>query len=697
MKKLYLNLMVVVALCCASFGAKATGWPANYQGVMLQGFYWDSYKDGYKWTNITSMSDELSQYFKLIWIPNAAKSTGGMGYMPIYWFSNFSSDFGNETQLRTLISTYKAKGVGIIEDVVVNHRAGVSNWYDFPKETWNGRTYYMSTGSICSTDEVWRDGGHGCPASYKGAADTGEDFDGARDLDHTNTTVQDHVKNYCKFLIDEMGFVGFRLDMVKGYGGQYTKIYNQYSKPQFCVGEYWDGQYDGVAAWIDATGKESAAFDFPFKYAVNEAFASGDLQKLCWTNPSGAWQPAGMIHHGYTQYAVTFVENHDTYRDGSKFNGNVVAANAFMLCSPGTPCVFLRHYLDNKAAIQALINARNSVGLHNLSQVNVLKLTQDCYMAEVTGAKGKLVVRIGSTSDTPTGYTSSDIKAQGNGYCVWTTAKGGVTPPDTPKGPYNVYFKNDKNWQNPYIHYWGGSESTWPGVKMTKHKDDVWKYTVPEGTTGCLFNAGDGDASKTEDFVAQPDHLYTTSGDQGVYSGAGGDTPVTPGNYPAKLYILGNVNGSSWSTSASFPATGSNGVYEWKEVTVDDAGGGAGYFAFVTVIGSSWDTVNTGDRYGAPSTDTPINNGESGPITLYVANVNASGSQSWMIAPGVYSITVDLSKMLLTIGKSDGIEAIEGDKMPVQYFNLQGQPVTNPSSGIYIRVSGLKAEKVIIR
>ena len=699
MNRLYIKLIAAIAVICTSFGARAAGWPANYEGVMLQGFYWDSYSDT-KWTNLTSQADELSKYFTLIWVPNSAQSSGSptMGYMPIYWFSHHNSSFGTEAELRAMIKAYKDKGVGIIEDVVVNHRVGTSNWYNFPTETWNGKTYTMNSGCITSTDEVWADGGHGCPASYKGNPDTGDDFNGARDLDHTNATVQDHIKDYCKFLLEDLGYVGFRLDMVKGYGGQYTKIYNQYSKPQFCVGEYWDSSYDKVAAWIDATGKESAAFDFPFKYAVNEAFSANDMTKLCWTNPSGAYQPAGMVHYGYTQYAVTFIDNHDTYRDGSKFTGNVMAANAYMLCSPGTPCVFLRHYLENKTAMQTLINVRNAVGVHNLSAVKVLKLQKDCYMAEVTGSKGKLVVKIGSASVTPDGYTNDDIKASGTNYCVWTKMGGIDTPDPTPNEPFTVYFKNTKNWTTPHIHYWGNTESTWPGVAMSKHKDNIWEYTVPAGTTGILFNAGDGDASKTADMSAYKDHLYTPDGDQGVYSEGGNNDDPTPGTYPATLYLLGHVGGTSWSTTANFPAKGSNGVYKWEEVSVDDAGEGVGYFSFVTALGNSWDIVNGSDRYGAATHDEPISAGGTATVTLFPANVSASGANSWAIAPGLYDLTVDLAAMRLSVSKSAGLFDIEMDSnAPVEYYNLQGVRVANPVSGIYIRVQAGNSEKVIVK
>lgn len=705
MKNFYLKSLAVAAMLCIAFGAKATGWPANYQGVMLQGFYWDSYSDT-KWTNLESKADEYSKYFTLIWVPNSAKaaSNPGMGYDPVYWFTNHTSSFGNEAQLRSMIKAYKEKGVGIIEDVVVNHRSGVSNWYNFPSESWNGQTWQLSTGSICSTDEVWNDGGHGCPASYKGAPDTGEDFGSSRDLDHTNANVQNNVKNYCKFLIDDLGYVGFRLDMVKGYGGQYTKIYNQYSKPQFCVGECFDGSYDVCAAWIEATGKESAAFDFPCKFQLNKAFPSANsynLTELCWTNPSGAKQPAGLIHYGYPQYAVTFVDNHDTYRDHNKFNGNVLAANAFILCSPGTPCVFLKHYLDNKTAIQQLINVRNEVGVHNLSQVNVLKCESNCYMAEVTGTKGKLIVRIGTTSDSPSD-SSYKLKCSGTGYSVWATTNGGVTPDIPSTEAFNVYFKNTVNWTTPYIHYWGGAESTWPGVAMKKVSgtSDIWSYTVPAGTTGCLFNAGDGDPTKTADFVALKNHLYTTSGDQGVYSGAGNDDPVTPGTYPASLYLLGHTKGYEWATDKGIEAKGNNGVYTWNNLTIDDAGEGYGYVAFATVLGSDWDAVNSGDRYGAATADEPLAAGKTATITLYAANVNASGSQSWKIAKGTYNLKADLSKMQVSLENPGeaGISDFEIDAdAPVYYFNLQGVRVENPTEGIYIMVQGNKAMKVYVK
>ena len=438
-----MNLLskATLALCAASLGAGTSyarnyAWPENYEGVMLQGFFWDSYDDT-KWTNLESQADEIGEYFRLIWIPNSAwcGSTRNMGYMPQYWFTNHKSAFGSEEELRSMIATYKEKGTGIIADVVVNHRNGVTGWYDFPEEEWNGRKWSMGLSDICSNDEMANQPGQPKPT---GAADTGDNFDGCRDLDHTNANVQDNVKNYCKFLLEDLGYAGFRYDMVKGYGGEYTKIYNEYSKPTYSVGEYWDGSITAVTNWINKTGKQSAAFDFPIKYRINDAFSKNNMVYLV---QSG--QPAGLLSKPeYRRYSVTFVDNHDTYRDGSKFNGNVIAANAYILCSPGTPCVFLPHWKQYTLQIKRLIRVRNAVGVNNMSAVEVLETNKDVYMARVTGSKGELVVAIGTPSSTPAGYTESDIVTRGNGYTVWTKTAVDLSGLEAPKEAFTVYFDN---------------------------------------------------------------------------------------------------------------------------------------------------------------------------------------------------------------------------------------------------------------
>ena len=515
--KFFKSILLALGLpILSTFSANAIGWPAAHEGVMLQGFYWDSFNET-GWAKLEAQSDELSKYFNLIWVPNSARpaSNPGMGYDPVYWFTNHNSSFGTEAELRSMIKTFKEKGTGIIEDVVINHRSGATNWTDFPAEVWNGTTWKIGLDGICRTDEVNQQSGQ---AHGTGAPDTGEDFNGSRDLDHTNANVQNTCKNYCKFLLEDLGYAGFRYDMVKGYSGQYTKIYNQYSRPKYSVGEYWDGSYDAVKAWIDATGKESAAFDFPFKYAVNEAFSSGDMTKLVWKANGTTPQPAGMIHFGYAQLAVTFIDNHDTYRDGSKFTGNVLAANAFMICSPGTPCVFWPHWKAHKAAIKAMIDVRNACGVSNTSSVKVLQSSSNCYMAEVKGSKGTLVVKVGSAMVSPAGYSNSDIKASGSDYCIWSKTGGGDDP--QPSAPEHLYMLGNLS---------GSSWNPSKGVELAKDGNTfTGEVTLKSvGTDGMAYFS----------FVTKLGRSasdWTTVNSSDRYGAASHDAPITAGT-PATL------------------------------------------------------------------------------------------------------------------------------------------------------------------
>ena len=694
MKQFFKSMLAIMAAFLCGYQANATGWPANYQGVMLQGFYWDSYDDT-AWANLESQADELSQYFTLIWVPNSAKAATnpGMGYDPVYWFTNHNTKFGTEAQLRSMIKAYKAKGVGIIADVVINHRSGVSNWTNFPTEQWNGQTWKIGLDGICRDDEVNQQSGQ---AHGTGAADTGEGYGSSRDLDHTNANVQANCKAYVNFLLNDLGYAGVRYDYCKGYDPKYTKMYNQANNVRFSVGEYWDGSYDALADWINGTGKESAAFDFAFKYAVNKAFSSGNMSELVWKANGTTDQPAGLIHFGYPQYAVTFIDNHDTYRDGNKFTGNVPAANAFMICSPGTPCVFLPHYKGYKKEIQAMIAVRNACGITNTSSVRVLKAASNCYMAEVTGAKGKLVVKIGSAMESPSGYTNSDIKASGKDYCIWS--KVGVNPnpnpdpdPDpTPGDGVTVYWDNTaKGWATPHVHYWGNTESDWPGVAMTKYKGNIWKYTCPEGTTGCIFNAGDGDASKTDDFTAVNNHVYTAAGDQGEYS----DNP-NPNPNPTTVTIKGDYNlaysgtkekvyfwpveSPAWPGAKMSEAKGSDGK-TYKVYKVPEGTTGV-IFATTGDSDKTGDLTYTGEYVmndgGATATKVVFENGDNpGPDPQPGKNLYLVGKfNDWAEADANYKFTYANGVYTLAMTALDGEFKIMGDTWKTANFGGQGDP-----------------------
>ena len=77
-----------------------------------------------------------------------------------------------------------------------------------------------------------------------------------------------------------------------------------------------------------------------------------------------------------------------------------------------------------------------------------------------------------------------------------------------------VYFENSSNWSTVYCYMWNGSGETknaeWPGVAMTLHKDNVWKYTTSTDYANVIFNNG-GNGQQTSDLQFP--------GDGQIYSG----------------------------------------------------------------------------------------------------------------------------------------------------------------------------------
>ena len=401
MKKIFTTITVVMLPLLML----AQGWPNKYDGVMLQGFYWDSFSDS-RWTRLEAQADELAEFFKLVWVPQSANCGGtSMGYDDLYWFTNYNSSFGTEAQLRSMINTFKSKGIGTIADVVVNHRKNVSNWVDFPAETYKGVTYQLKSTDICRNDDGGATLNWATQNGYSlsSSNDTGEDWGGMRDLDHKSTNVQNNVKAYVKMLLDDLGYIGFRYDMVKGYSASYTGMYNAYSGTQFSVGEYWDGNETAVKNWVDGTKVDgvvqSAAFDFPFRYVIRDA-----VNNNRWTSLASSTKGLNM-NSNYKRYSVTFVENHDTqYRDANNQNdpirSNIEAANAYLLAMPGTPCIFLKHWMDYKESIKQMIYARQLAGITNTSaSYNMANSpTQNYYIQRTVGDRGSLLIAMGNTS-----------------------------------------------------------------------------------------------------------------------------------------------------------------------------------------------------------------------------------------------------------------------------------------------------------
>ena len=433
--------------------------------IMFQSFGWDEYSqsrhtsEGGFYEYYNSRAGNLKAMgFDMIWLPPPSASTGGVGYFPTEWFNFSQTSWGSEAQLKKMLANMNARGLYPIADVVVNHRSGTKNWTDFTNPTWGCET-------ICSNDDAANPANvyTGCRPS--GAADTGEEFPGSRDLDHTNLTVQNGVKDFLSRL-KALGFKGWRWDVAKGFSASYFGNYINDSKPYYSVGEFWDGNVNALKNWINGTysggATISGAFDFSLYYTLSKIIQENPTNQYSTLNSSGRMAGlAGQI--GFSEKAVTFVDNHDTFVKGSAFLGsNIPKAYAYILTHPGIPCVFAPHYYggtytkDNvtrtyssyATAINTLMAIRKTTGINAYSHITIDKAESGLYAAYIkknaSDTEPVVAVKIGPYSWTPSLGTGWILSDSGTDYAVWTKTAINVAPiiTITPSSSKNVSGTN---------------------------------------------------------------------------------------------------------------------------------------------------------------------------------------------------------------------------------------------------------------
>lgn len=441
----------------------------NDDRVMLQGFYWESYRFGHveqfpnfgtqHWYEVVrSRTLAIKDAgFDLIWLPSPAYAGElSAGYNPKQYF-RVDNSYGTLAEHRAMLVALLQNGIAPVADIVINHRDGNTGWTDFLNPSWG-------TWAICRTDEAFSNPSSGLtntPLDQRGDCEEQADYrpggtynyDSFRDIAHADVRVRRDIVRYL-LQLRSLGYRGWRFDMVHGYHAKWISLYNQLTQPTFSVGEYdWDKQSEqrgwvwetatqALVSGVDHLKTSSSVFDFSTQFSLKN-INNGQYSLL-----NGFGNGIGLVGDNtdgmpWKERAVTFVENHDTgYRtnengtpqsdhqfDSFANNWQVEQAYAQILTHPGVPCVYWKHYFDwgsdlqNK--IKALIVARKAAGVNAGSTVDLQNNARQAgvYAARISGSRGELYVRIGGSDEqwqpSLSGYSGYREYAQGAGWKVW--------------------------------------------------------------------------------------------------------------------------------------------------------------------------------------------------------------------------------------------------------------------------------------
>ncbi|MGE5644126.1 MAG: alpha-amylase family glycosyl hydrolase, partial [Byssovorax cruenta] len=338
-------------------------------GVMMQAFFWDcprvDHREFQWWDYVCGQLPALAKVgFTSLWLPpihKAANLNGpSMGYDPYDYYDLGEFDqkgsiptwFGTKSELMALVQTAHGNGLSLIADIVMNHNSGADAQEINPI---NGQARWTlftpKSGLFPRNWECFH------PCMYESWDEM--TFGDMPDLSHRNPYVYSELLKLARWLIEEVGFDGFRYDFVKGYGANTITAIQEYrymrsGKPfvPYGVAEYWDSASNALH-WVEEANFSNSnpvdAFDFPLREmlkALCDQYGFSLRNLLSWDT----------ILKQQPQTTVTFVENHDLRDEGRPIVNDKLLAYSYILTHEGFPCVFWHDYFNYNLGLEGTPN-----------------------------------------------------------------------------------------------------------------------------------------------------------------------------------------------------------------------------------------------------------------------------------------------------------------------------------------------------
>lgn len=355
--------------------------------VILQGFYWDCMKNW--WKKLIPLADKLSNKgFDSIWLPPMTRGMNGehsMGY-DIKSHYNFNTKFGNKNDLINLINNLHENNINIIADVVMGHMMGGELEYN---PILSNENEVIKTWTKFTEDEF--------PKNYKHFhynEDDINEFGKTINYYNDNEYMKKGLIKWSNYLLD-IGFDGFRVDNCKDINWDFLKKWKEKFKPQFTMGELWDGDNKYLDSFYNKTNIQP--LNFPLFYSLKE---------MC-MNTKYDIRILEEIINKYPN-RINFVSNHDIARSRNGTTEDIVdnkeLAYAYIMFQELPVIIFWKDYFDYnlKEKIDKLIKIYK-----NFKSSELLYISRDLYVKE----KGNYILLL-NTGDVKRKWNNNIINSQ---------------------------------------------------------------------------------------------------------------------------------------------------------------------------------------------------------------------------------------------------------------------------------------------
>lgn len=358
--------------------------------IIFQAFEWDIPNDGTHWKNIADIADSLSKMgITAAWLPPASKGSAGnndvgYGIYDHYDLGEFDqkgsipTKYGTKDEYLAAIQALKDAGLEVYADIVFDHLMGADETekveaiaYSFDDrlkpvsgeeeiEAWTKFTYPGRKGKYNDYQWNWQNfSGVDYDARSKDHAiynlakkgwqpevdNENGNFDylmGCNlDMEYPETVEQ--LDKWGKWFQALTDMDGYRLDAVKHIQFDFFVDWllhrqEEKGKEMFVVGEYWSDDLGKLQNYLDSSGNLINLFDVPLHfnfYEASNSMGGFDMRNIL----------QGTLVESHPDWAVTFVDNHDTQVGQSLqswIDGwfKLHAYTLILLRSEGVPVVF---------------------------------------------------------------------------------------------------------------------------------------------------------------------------------------------------------------------------------------------------------------------------------------------------------------------------------------------------------------------